>query len=151
MNTQVYRGFHYDRSIFVPLILPSGYATGAFITFADVPQLRGAHVQGIEAFTDAQLTKTPLQASVFEDAAKKEMMMTFVEDADNRFENVPYYTLIASSNGGLIRTFKDLKININKSGVFIGGTTATAGKSLALVFYYSNLPLHAHTKKAGHK
>lgn len=137
-----YKGFRFQKSIFVELQLKTGYSAGQFLTFLDVPQLRGMYVQGIEAFTDAQVTKTPTQNAVIEDAAKKEMLLSFFEMNDAKFENIPYYTLIASNNGGLIRPFKDLKININKSGVFVGGTTATALKSLAFCFYYSTTPLH---------
>jgi len=137
-----YKNIVFDKSIFVELKLTT-VATGTLITFQDVPQLRGSYVQGIEAFTDGQVTKTPTQNTVFAAAAAKEMLMTFVQGQENKFENIPYYTLISSNNGGLIREFRDLQVNINKSYVFIGGTTATANHALAFTFYYTVAPLFA--------
>ena len=95
-------------------------------------------MQGIEAFTDLQLGKTPTQNTVFTNSAVKDVLMTFVEGNANRFENIPYYTLVSSLNGGLVREFKNLKININKSFCYLGGTTAVANTSLAFTFYYSD-------------
>jgi hypothetical protein len=143
MNTQYYRGIRFERSIFVELNLKTGYAIGNQLNFLDVPQLSHAYVQGIEAFTDSQLAKTPTTNSVFEDAAKTQVLMTFKQLDDQRYENIPYYTLMATNNGGLIRNFHDLQININSSYAFMGGTTATAGKSLAFVFYYSYQPQYS--------
>lgn len=136
-----YKNIVFEKSIFVELKLTTTPAAGVVTTFLDVPQLRGMYVQGIEAFTDTQLTKTPNLTTVFAAAAAKEMLMTFAQGVDNRYENVPYYTLISSLNGGLIREFDNLKININKSYVFIGGATATVNHALAFNFYYSSKPL----------
>lgn len=138
-----YKNIVFDRSIFVELKLTTAPAAGVITQFQDVPQLRGSFVQGIEAFTDAQLTKTPTQNTVFAAAAAKEMLMTFVQGQENKYENVPYYTLISSLNGGLIREFRDLQININKSSVFIGGSTAIQNTSLAFVIYYTKAPIFA--------
>ena len=131
----------FDRSIFVELKLTVTPAAGVFMNFLDVPQLRGVFVQGIEAFTDSQLTKTPIQSTVFANAAAKEMVMSFTEGSDIRYENIPYYTLVAANNGGLIRKFKNFKININKSGVWMGGATATVNHALAFVVYYTKRAL----------
>lgn len=128
------------KGIFVELRLTT-VATGSILNFQDVPQLKFAYVHEISAFTDSQITRTPSGLSVFENAAAKEMLMTFVEEQDNKFEYVPYYDLVPANNAGLVRKFNNLKININKSNVLIGGTTATANKALAFYIKYSLQPV----------
>lgn len=128
----------FDRFIFVELQLTT-VAAGTTLQFADVPQLNNAKIQAIEAFTATQVTKTPTQKTVFANAAAPDMLMTFMNrQSDKQFENMPYYTLIRSNNGGYILRFPNFKININTSYVWIGGTTATVNHALAFGIYYSN-------------
>lgn len=136
-----YKNIVFDRAIGVELVLPATIAAGVVTPFQDVPQLRGAFVQGIEAFTDEQVASTPTQTSVFEAAAADDMLMTFVQGQEDYTQWIPYYTLISSKNGGLIREFKNLQVNINKSNVLIGGTAATGAKALYFMFYYSYKPV----------
>jgi hypothetical protein len=130
------KNIRFEKSITVELKLTTVAANGT-LNFADVPQLKGAIVHAIEAFTDSQVTKTPSGNTVFANAAAKEMLMTFVEGNEEKVQLIPYYTLVAANNGGMIREFKDLKLNINKSNVFITGTTATANHALLFTIYYS--------------
>ena len=135
------QNIRFDKSILVEVVLTSGYAAGSTIPFPDVPQLRGKYVQGIEGFTSSHLTKSPNNNTVFENGAAPEVLVTFQEAEKKRYENVPFYTLIAANNGGLIREFKNLQININACQLKMGGTTGTAGRVVVFNFYYSDRPL----------
>jgi hypothetical protein len=131
----------FQKSISVELRLTTN-ADGTSLNFLDVPQLRGKYVQGIEAFTDAQVKKTMTQTDVIADAGKTGLLVNIVVDSDTILENLPYYTLIATYNGGLIRQFKNIKININKSNIYIGnGTFLVSGTSAFFTFYYTDQPL----------
>jgi len=125
------------RSISVELKLTS-INNGTSFQFQDVPQLKGMFVQGIEAFTFAEVAKTPTQTPVIQDAAKNGILVNLVEDNLVKYENIPYFTLIAADNAGLIREFKNYKVNINKSGVYIGdNTNLTINESVFFTFYYT--------------
>jgi len=131
----------FEKSISVELKLTSN-SGGTSLNFADVPQLRGKYVQGIEAFTDAQVKKTMTQTDVIADAGKNGLLCNIVVDSDTILENLPYYTLISTYNGGLIREFKNIKININKSNIYIGdGTNIVTNTSAFFTFYYTDRPL----------
>lgn len=134
----MFRNPKFQKSIAVELKITSAPAFGLTQTFLDVPQLRGKFVQGVEAFTDGQVTKTPTGLTVIAAAAAKEILMNFFEGSTNKQENVPYYTLISSNNGGLIREFNNLEINMTQSNYFMGGTTATINHSLFFLFYYTD-------------
>lgn len=125
------------RSISVELKLTNTNNGNSF-QFADVPQLKGMFVQGIEAFTDAEVAKTPTQTAVIADAAKNGILVNLVEDNLTKYENIPYFTMIAKENAGLIREFKNYKVNINKSGVYIGdNTNIVVNTSVFFTFYYT--------------
>ena len=129
------------RSISVELKLTST-ANGSSFQFPDVPQLKNMFVQGVEAFTDLEVGKTPTQTVVIADAAKNGILVNFVEDNLTKYENIPYFTLIARHNGGLIREFKNWKVNINKSGVYIGDNTSLViNTAVFFTFYYTEKPI----------
>jgi hypothetical protein len=131
----------FEKSISVELKLTTN-SNGTSLNFLDVPQLRGKYIQGIEAFTDSQVKKTMTQTDVIADAGKTGLLVNIVVDSDTVLENLPYYTLISTYNGGLIREFKNIKININKSNVYIGdGTSIVANTSAFFTFYYTDKPL----------
>lgn len=128
----------FDRFIFVELKLTT-VAAGATLNFADVPQLNNAKIQAIEAYSDTQVTKTPTQNTVFANAEVPDMLMTFMNrESDKQFENMPYYTLIRSNNGGYLMRFPNFRVNITASYVWIGATGATVNHALAFGVYYSN-------------
>lgn len=126
------------RSILVEIPLTTTTA-GSTINFADVPQLRNKFVQGIETFTNAQITKTPTQKTVIGSLYGANFLVNLLTDSETTFEYIPYYTLIPANNGGLIREFKNLKININKSNIYISSATGlTVNESVVFNFYYTD-------------
>jgi hypothetical protein len=126
------------RSILVEIPLTTT-AAGSTINFADVPQLRGKFVQGIETFTNAQITKTPTQRNVIGNLNGANFLVNLLTDSETTFEYIPYFTLIPASNGGIIREFKNLKININKSNIYITSPSGlTVNESAVFNFYYTD-------------
>lgn len=118
-------------------------ATGNSVQFLDVPQLHGKYVQGVEAFTAAECSLSPTQNTVIADGAKNGLLMTFIQGNDKVIENLPYFTLIAKENAGIIREFKNLKININKSSAYIADATNIVSGTVALfTFYYTDSPVN---------
>lgn len=129
------------RSILVEIPLTTTSA-GSTINFADVPQLRGKFVQGLECFTLNQITKTPTQRTVIGASQGANFLVNLLTDSETTFEYLPYYTLIPANNGGLIREFQNLKININKSNIYISASTGlTVGESAVFNFYYTDKPI----------
>jgi len=130
-----------EKAIFVELKLTK-VGPGVTLSFQDVPQLRGKFIQAIEAFTDEQLTLTPDNNPLIPSGSELEFAMTFNEESLKKIENIPYISLIALQNAGILRQFKNLEININKSIVRIGGATASVGQSLGFMFYYTDRPVN---------
>jgi hypothetical protein len=131
----------FTRSILVELPLTTT-ANGSTLNFNDVPQLRGKFVQGIEAYTSTQVSKSQTQRTIIGSGSQSAFLVNLVTDSETTFENIPYFTLISSNNGGLIREFNNLKININKSNIYISFNTGlTTAQSALFTFYYTDKPI----------
>lgn len=112
---------------------------GQRYTFLDVPQLRynAVIIDGLEAFTAAQLATSPNQKTIVSAAASVNVVMTFVVDETEEIYQIPYYTLISSNNAGLIREFANKRINLVKSyATILNVSGLSAGESLIFNFYY---------------
>lgn len=128
----------FTKSIIVELPI-TAIANGTTLNFNDVPQLRGKYIQGIETYTNNEVGKTPTQKNVIALANLSSFLVNLVTDNETVFENIPYFTLNANANAGIIREFKNLKININKSNIYIAsGTGLTVGESALFTFYYTD-------------
>ena len=107
-----------------------------------MPQLRGKYVQGIETYTSDQVSRSQTQRAVIGSGSQSAFLCNLVTDSEITFENIPYFTLISSNNGGLIREFNNLKININKSSIYISFNTGlTTSQSALFTFYYTDKPI----------
>ena len=130
----------FTKSILVEIPITT-LANGSTINFNDVPQLRGKYVQGIETYTQNEVTKTQTQRTVIAAANVSSFLCNFVTDSETIFENIPYFTMNTYNNAGIIREFKNLKININKSNIYIANGSGLATTQSALfTFYYTDLP-----------
>lgn len=130
----------FTKSILVEIPITT-LANGSTINFNDVPQLRGKYVQGIETYTQNEVTKTQTQRTVIAAANVSSFLCNFVTDSETIFENIPYFTMNTYNNGGIIREFKNLKININKSNIYIANGSGLATTQSALfTFYYTDQP-----------
>jgi hypothetical protein len=122
----------------VELNLPT-ISLGQRYTFLDVPQLRynAVTIEGIESLTSSQLATSPNLKTIINNTAMLGVVLTFVVDETEEIYQIPYYSLNAGSNSGLIRDFANKRINLVKSYATILNTTGfTAGQSLAFNFYY---------------
>jgi hypothetical protein len=128
----------FTKSIAVELKIQNN-TNGSQQLFLDVPQLKGKFIQGIEAFTQDQVAKTFTQNNVIPALATNGILVNIVVNSDTILENISYFTLVAAFNAGLIREYKNLKININKSGIYIGdNTNILVGQAVLFTFYYTD-------------
>lgn len=114
-------------------------AVGQRYYFLDVPTLRAPYifVQGIEAYNSSQVTLSPNGANIVTAAGATGLVVTFAVRETEEVYQIPYYTLISSANGGLIREFANKQINLTKSYVTILDATALAPAQSAIFnFYY---------------
>lgn len=114
-------------------------AVGQRYYFLDVPTLRAPYifVQGIEAYNRDQVTQSPNAAPIINAAGAQGIVVTFAVRETEEVYQIPYFTLIASANGGLIREFANKQINLTKSYITILDPAAlTAGESAIFNFYY---------------
>ena len=114
-------------------------AVGQRYYFLDVPTLRAPYifVQGIEAYNGDQVKLSPNNSTIISAAGSTGIVVTFAVRETEEVYQIPYYTLIASANGGLIREFANKQINLTKSYVTIlDSTNLNAAESCIFNFYY---------------
>jgi len=126
-----------SRSYLVEVNLATAVATGNRYNFLDVPQLRNVYVQGVEAFDITGLAVSPNGKTIVSAAGSLSVLVTLcVGDKEDIFQ-MPYFTLIAKNNGGIIREFYNKQINLTKSYIQLVGTTGlAANESCIFNFYY---------------
>lgn len=127
----------FKNSILVELNVAT-VATGQKYNFLDVPQLRGKYIHAIEAFSDSHLTKTPQGNTVIANAAIKDVLLVLVVGEEEKIQKIPYYTLVSSANGGFIRMFNNMQVNIVKSYIQLVSNNMTNGHSVVFNFYYKD-------------
>mgnify|MGYP003406041045 FL=1 len=131
----------FEKSILVEVPITAA-TTGKSFQFPDTPQLVNKFVQGVEVFTVTQVAKTPTQATTVAAAGATGIMVNLQVNNDAVIENIPYYTLISSLNGGLIREFKNIPLNVTKSTILIGDATNIVANTVALIcVYYTDKPV----------
>jgi len=114
-------------------------ALGQRYYFLDVPTLRAPYifVQGIEAYSRDQVGYSPNNAPIIGAAGATGLVVTFAVRETEEVYQIPYFTLVAASNAGLIREFANKQINLTKSYITIlDATNLNAGESAIFNFYY---------------
>ena len=139
---------HYKKKTMLQPIIQNSYlvevnlttvANGQRYYFLDVPTLRAPYifVQGCEAYNINQVTLSPNGFPIISAAGATGLVVTFAVRETEEVYQIPYFTLIASANGGLIREFANKQINLTKSYVTVLDATAlNAGESAIFNFYY---------------
>lgn len=111
-----------DKYYMVEVQLTS-VGANAVIPFKDIPQLRekmrDVKTIGITAYTAAQLATSPLGLTVIAAANVTGIVVTFVTDLKEEIYRMPLIDLVSGSNSGLIRIFREKKINFPKSYITI--------------------------------
>ena len=126
-----------SRSYLVEVNLANAVSTGARYNFLDVPQLRKVYVQGVEAFDITGLAVSPNGKTIVSAAGSLSVIVTLCVGDKEDIYQIPYYTLVAKNNGGIIREFANKMINLTKSYVQLVGTAGlTANESCIFNFYY---------------
>lgn len=127
-----------NNSLLVELNLDT-LSVGQRYAFADEPQLRAgtAFITGVEAFTSDQVSTSLNQNAIVPVAAN--FTVVFAVRETEYIQNIPYYTLVSSLNGGFIRMLNNKQINLSKSYAICNNVTGlTAGQSLLFNFYYTD-------------
>jgi hypothetical protein len=130
------------NSYLVELNLPT-ISQGQRYTFLDVPQLRynAVTIDAVESINADQLATSPNLKTLIPAAAMKNIVVTLVVDETEEIYQLPYFTLNAASNSGIIREFANKRINLVKSYATILNTTGlTAAQSLCFNFFYKKNP-----------
>ncbi len=115
-------------------------ANGQRYYFLDVPTLRAPYifVQGIESYNADQVAISPNNSNIITAAGCTGIVVTFAVRETEEVYQIPYFTLISSANGGIIREFANKQINLTKSYVTIlDSTNLTAAESCLFNFYYT--------------
>lgn len=114
-------------------------SAGQRFFFNDVPELRGAKVYGIIAHLNASdyNTSTTGTTIIGTTQARQSLLTVVTEDSKQPVQRIPVYDLNPINNGGLIRMFANIPINIQKSFVEITGTSGfTTNDTFAFTFIY---------------
>jgi len=108
--------------------------------FADIPTLRYGTitVESVNIFNASQLSLSPAGATVIPVTALPGLTITFcIEDQEESIYNMVTYDLNPSLNGGMLRLFDNLKINLVKSFITITNSAiVTATHSVLVGFHY---------------
>ena len=121
-------------------------AAGARVYFADLPQLRNQKTFGIEAISATQLTYSPNNKVVVSQANAATLMLTLAVEGTEQVYQMPVTSLIASLNGGFIRQFAGLTINLVKSYVTASTTGVNGAESILFNFIYKDKQLVKRVK-----
>ena len=110
-------------------------------SFVDVPTLRNVKIYGLQVISETQLTKSPNNATVVSALGCAGAVVTInVRGARRSAEDVyqyPLFDLIPSSNGGLIRWFNGIVIDLPKSYITIlDPTNISASESFIFNWIY---------------
>lgn len=119
-------------------------AAGTQYFLPDTPELRMnegmVYTNAIQAYTASQLTTAPSGEAVVPAAEiiNSVLVVTTIQEgnSEERIVRIPMFDLIASSNGGYIKTVLNLPIIITKSYVEMMNGTITAGVSFLFGFHY---------------
>lgn len=140
VNGNVVTGFSYTTEI----KLNTTPAVGDRIPFNDIPILRQGQVkiQGIKCYDATAISLSPNNNTVIAAAAVPGLTLVFQVDAnEEQIKETPVYDLIPYYNGGIIRAFNNLFINLTKSYLVVEDSSVlTGGTALVVEFIYEPIP-----------
>ena len=129
-----------ERSLTVEVKLTS-VNNGSQFVFPDNQIIRGQNVTvyGIEVFTADQVTKSPGGNDLVTLDGAKGLVLNFLDDNSiNKVNQMPYYSLVASYNSGVVREFKPFKMVLQKCFVQVtDSTNLTANQAILVNLIYS--------------
>lgn len=122
----------------IPILASPGF--GAVAYFADVPEISKGNIKlyGIEVFNADLMSVAPSGLSVVAASDVPSLSITLVTKTnEKRQENMPYYGLIRSNNGGFITLLDNIQIDLTKCymGINAAGGLAVNQVGLAMLYY----------------
>lgn len=117
-------------------------AAGQRVYFKDIPTLTPRdgktviETVALQACTQSDLNTSPNGAPIISDLNATTLLLTLTVGSRERCFLIPVTTLRSQINGGIIRRFYNLPINIVKSYVQVVGAGIAAGESICFNFYY---------------
>lgn len=116
--------------------IPAGGGTaGAQLNFDNVPELEGCLIVAFEFFTDAELFADPNRVATLTAAEGPRVTVTLADGSDLRFKEMPFTTLIAALNNGVVRECDPFACAWQAS-YWKFNAAVTAGTSLVGQFWY---------------
>ena len=128
--------FVIEKSYFVELNFASAGASGKRFYFQDIPQLRNVKTCAIEAISANELSQSPNNKTMVSQSNSKYCLLTLAVQDTELVYQLPLFSLFTSEQGGILKQFKGLNINLVKSYVTTTGLGPAANESLGFVFYY---------------
>jgi hypothetical protein len=129
-----------ERSLTVEVKLTS-VTNGSQFIFPDNQIIRGQEVTvyGIEVFTADQVTKTPGGNTLISSAGAQGLVLNFLDNNSiNKVNQMPYYSLVAAYNSGVVREFKPFKMVLQKCFVQVtDSSNLTANQAILINLIYS--------------
>jgi len=128
--------FVIEKCYFVELNFASAGASGKRFYFQDIPQLRNVKTCAIEAISANELSQSPNNKQMVLQSNSKFCLLTLAVQDTELVYQLPVFSLFTSEQGGILKQFKGLNINLVKSYVTTTGLGPAANESLGFVFYY---------------
>ena len=122
-----------SQTIFVPI--PGTATQGAKVFLPDIPELRGALVDGIETYTDTELANDLTGGGIVNAAGITGLVLNLVQESDRRAQDFPLQSLLAVQYGGIYKEFTGWKLNWQKCYLQLVNNNP-AGQSVALNIFY---------------
>ena len=119
-------------------ITGGSFAAGQRFNFPDIEYLRGASIKGIICHClEVDYSVSTGGSNIMNQAELRQTTLTLYVDGATPVLQFPVYQLIPGLNGGFIREFAGLKVNLPKSFVQINGASGfTANDTFAFSFIY---------------
>ncbi len=117
-------------------------AAGQRVYFKDIPTLTPRdgrtviETVGLEVFSRSELSTSPNGATIITSANLATIALTLTVGSREKCFLIPCKSLQATVNGGIIRRFYNLPVNVVKSYVQVFSTGIGAGESVCFNFYY---------------
>jgi len=123
-----------ERNYLVELSLGT-VAVQRQINFSFIPQLEGAIIYGIQAFSRTQLSLSPNGATVATTAGLADLTVTLAVGDNQDFFLWPVADLNSANISGFIRMINDKRLNLTKSFITIQSTTTVANNEAVLFLF----------------
>lgn len=124
-----------QRSQTIFVAIPATAAVGTKIFLPDIPELRDALVEGLETYTDSEISSDLQGNGIVSIAGVADLVLNLVQESDRRAQDFPLNSLLAVQYGGIYKEFTSWKLNWQKCYLQVVGPN-TAGRSVALNVFY---------------